>query len=102
MDPLGLIEVRMFARSRKTTKIFFLIVRCIDTGCISGVMMESMENKYLINGLLRLQLRFGKISKISKDQGANLLELNRLAEESNGLLKLEEDTDAPDTYTQFR
>ena len=30
------------------------------------------------------------------------MELNRRAEESNGLLKLEEDTDAPDTYTQFR
>ena len=64
-------------------------------------MMESMERNSVINGLLRIQTRFGKISKISKDQGTNLLELNRLADESNGLLDIEALTDAP-VKAQFR
>ena len=79
VDPLGPIEVTMFARSHKTTKIYPLIVRCLDTGCVAGVIMESMESKSVINDLLRIQMRFGKISKISEDQGTNLLELNRFS-----------------------
>ena len=48
-----------------------------------------------MNGLSRIQMRFGKIAKISQDQGTNLLVFHKLADESNGLLDLETVTDAP-------
>ena len=67
VDLLGPVEVKMFAKSRKTTKVYPLIIRCLDTGAVAGVMMDSMESKSVINALLRIQMRFGKMSRIAKD-----------------------------------
>ena len=52
------------------------------------MIMESMETKSVVNALLRLQLRMGRINRISMDSGTNLFELKRMAEVSNRLLQL--------------
>ena len=57
----------MFAKSRKTTKIYPLIIRFLDTGAVAGVMIDSMESKSVTNGLLRIQMGFGKMPRIAKD-----------------------------------
>ena len=44
----------------------------------------------MVNAPLRLQLRMGKIEKLSMDSGTNLIELTRMSEISNGLLKFKE------------
>ena len=49
-----------------------------------------METKSGVNAPLRLQLRMGKIEKLSMDSGTNLIELKRMSEISNGLLKFKE------------
>ena len=45
--------------------------------------------------MLRVHLRFEKIEKVSKDNGKNLIEISRLVDGSNSVLKLQEVTDAP-------
>jgi len=66
------MEIKMFSESRKTSKVYPLIIRCLDTGAVAGVMMDSMESKSVINALLRAQMRFGKMTRIAEDQGTNL------------------------------
>ena len=44
----------------------------------------------MVNAPLRLQLRMGKIEKLSMDSGTNLIELKRMSEISNCLLKFKE------------
>ena len=60
-----------------------------------AVLMDSMESKSVINALLRVQLRFGRIEKVCKDQGINLIEVNKMVAGNNGLLQLEEVEDTP-------
>ena len=67
-----------------------LLIRCIDTGAVLCLIMESMETSSEVNALLRLQLRMGRIHKVSVDSGTNLIELKRMAEVSNGVLKFKE------------
>ena len=50
-----------------------------------AILVDTMESKTIINALLR----FGKLN-----QGTNLIEINQLVDDSNGLLKLQEVTDA--------
>ena len=59
-----------------------------------AILMDTMESVSVINALVRIQLRIRKIEKISRDQGTDLIEINRLVDESNGLLQLQEVTDA--------
>ena len=57
-----------------------------------AILMDSMKSKSVIITLLRVQLRFGRIEKVCKDQGTNLTEVDRLVAGSNGL---DEVKDAP-------
>ena len=91
----------MFVRSLKTTKIYLIIISCLDTGAVAGGVMDSMESKSVINGLLRIRMRFGKMTRIAEDQGINLLAFDKLAEESKRLLELEAVTSAP-VESQYR
>ena len=67
-----------------------LLIRSIDTGAVNCLLMESMQNKSVICALIRLQLRMGRIKKVAMDAGTNLIELKRMAEDSNGLLDIEQ------------
>ena len=67
-----------------------LLIRCIDTGRVNCLMMESMLSKNVIGALVRLQFRMGRIKKVAIDAGTNLVELKRMSEESNDLLQIEE------------
>ena len=58
---------------------------------MTAFLIDSMESKSVINALLR----FRRIEKICKDQGTNLIEVNKLVISSNGLLQLEDVKDAP-------
>ena len=67
----------------------------MDTGAMMAILMDSVKSKSVIITLLRVQLRFGRIEKVCKDQGANLIEAKRLVAGSNGLWHLEEVKEAP-------
>ena len=101
LDPLGHIEVKAFNNARKVVKLWPLLVRCIDTGGVNCLMMESMQSKSVIGALVRLQFRMGRIKKVAMDAGTNLVELKRMSEESNGLLQVEEAVVHP-VSSQFR
>ena len=90
IDPLGHLEVKAFLKSRKVVKAWPLLARCLDTGAVLCLLMESMETKSVVNSLLRLQLRVGRIEKICMDQRTNMIELKRLVDSLNGLLQLKE------------
>ena len=81
---LGSIEAKTFPGSRKTYKMYPLIVRCIETTSIWAVAMEDATTKEVVKALLRLEVRYGKIKGISRDAGSNLLQGNL-----NPLLKFE-------------
>ena len=76
IDMLGSIEAKTFPKSRKTYKIYPLLVKCIQTGAVLTVAMEDATTKEVIKGLLRLEIRYGEIHGISRDAGTNLLEGN--------------------------
>ena len=42
LDPLGHMEVKAFNNSRKVVKLYPLLIRCIDTGAVNCLLMESM------------------------------------------------------------
>ena len=81
LDPLGHIEVKAFNSARKVVKLYPLLIRCIDTGRVNCLMMESMLSKNVIGALVRLQFRMGRIKKVAIDAGTNLVELKRMSEE---------------------
>ena len=93
IDPLGPVDDRAFAKSRKTFKAWPLVVRSLDTGAVMAILVDTMESKSIINALLRVQLMFGKIEKVSKNKGTNLMGINLLVDGCNGLLQLQEVTD---------
>ena len=101
LDPLGQIEVKAFNNARKVVKLWPLLVRCVDTGGVNCLMMESMQSKSVVGALVRLQFRMGRIKKVSMDAGTNLVELKRMTKESNGLLQIEEALVLP-VSSQFR
>ena len=76
IDMLGSIEAKTFPGSRKTYKIFPLIVKCIETASIWAVAMEGATTKDVVKALLRLEVRYGEIKGISRDAGSNLLQGN--------------------------
>ena len=90
LNPHGNLEVRAFNNSSKVVKLWPLLIRCVDTGSVSCLMIESMQSKSVVSSLIRLQFRMGRIKKVSIDAGSNLIELKRMAENSNGLLQFEE------------
>ena len=64
LDPLGDLEEKAFNNSRKIVKLWPLLICCVDTDAVLCMMMEYMETKSVVNALLRLQLRMGKIEKV--------------------------------------
>ena len=80
VDPLGHMEVKAFSKSRKIMKVWLLLIRCVDTGTVLYLIMESMESKSVVNAHLRLQLKMGRIDRVSVDGGTNLIELKRSLE----------------------
>ena len=85
IDMLGSIEAKTFPGSRKTYKMYPLIVKCIETASIWAVAMEAATKKEVVKALLRLEVRYGEIREISRDAGSNLLQGNL-----NPMLKSEE------------
>ena len=73
---LGSVEAKTFPGSRKTYKIFPLIVKCIETAAIWAVAMEGATTQDVVKALLRLEVRYGEIKGISRDAGSNLLQGN--------------------------
>ena len=67
LDPLGHMEVKAFNNSRKVVKLYPLLIRCINTGAVNCLLMESMQSKSVIGALIRLQLRMGRIKKVAMD-----------------------------------
>ena len=45
IDPLGHTEVKAFCKCRKIVKVWPLLARCMDTGSVLVLIMESMETK---------------------------------------------------------
>ena len=43
VDPLGPVEVKLFSKSRRTTKIYPLVIRCLDTGALAGVEIVKLK-----------------------------------------------------------
>ena len=71
-------------------KVWPLLVRCMDMGAGLCLIMESMESRSVVNALLRLQLWMDRIDRVSMDSSTNLIELKRISEVSNGLLKFKQ------------
>ena len=90
LDQLGNLEVKAFNNSRKVVKLLPMLIRCVDTGGVTCLMIESMQSKSVVSALIRPQFRMGRLKKMSMDAGSNLIELKRMAEDSNGLLNFEE------------
>ena len=84
------MKVKAFNKSRKIVKVWPLLIRCVDTGAVLCLIMESIGIRSVVNALLRLQLIMGRIDKVSMDSGTNLIELKRMGEVSKGLLKFKE------------
>ena len=82
--------MKAFNNSRKIVKLGPFLIGCIVIGAVLCMMMESMETKSVVNALVRLQLKMGKNEKVSMNSGTNLIELKRMSEISNGLLKFKE------------
>ena len=61
-------------QSRKTYKIYPLIVKCLQTASIWTIAMEAATTKEVVKALLRLEVRYGEIKGISRDAGSNLLQ----------------------------
>ena len=95
------MEFKVFTKGQKIVKVWSVLIRCVDTGAVLCLIMESMETKSIVNALLRLQLRMGRIDKVSVDSGTKLIELKRMGEVSNGLLKFKEVV-AQQVNSQFR
>ena len=73
-NPLNMIEP--FEGSRSRVKNYPLVVRCLNSGALEVLLMEGMETKDIILYLLKLELRHGLITMISRDSGTNLLTNN--------------------------
>jgi len=54
-----------------------------------------LDGKSVVNALLRIQLRFGRIDKVCMDKGTNMFEIKILVNTSDGLLQLKELKDQP-------
>ena len=57
-------------------KNYPLVARCLNSGALEVLLMEGMETKDIILCLLKLELRHGPITMISRDSGTNLLTNN--------------------------
>ena len=68
--------IKPFEGSRSKVKNYLLIVRCLNSGASKVLLMEGMETKDIILCLLKLELRPGPITMISRDSGKNLLTKN--------------------------
>ena len=71
---LEIIDAKTFLGSRKTYKMYPLIVKCIETASIWAGAMEDATTKEVIKALLRLEIRYGEIKGISRDAGSNLVQ----------------------------
>ena len=80
LDPLGKLKVKVFNNSRKVVKLWPLFIFCVDTGAVLCMMMESMKTKSVVNALFRLQLKMGKIEKVSMNSSTNSIELKRMSD----------------------
>ena len=76
IDMLGSLDAKTFPGSRKTYKIYPLIVKCLQTASIWTIAMEAATTKEVVKALLRLEVRYGEIKGISRDVGSNLLQEN--------------------------
>ena len=76
IDMLGSLEATSYPRSRKTYKVWPLLVKCIQTGALWTTLMEDASTKKVVKGLLRLEIKYGEIMGISRDAGTNLFVQN--------------------------
>merc|ERR1711867_316728 len=81
IDPFGFYKCKLFPDSRQSKKIYLLAIKCLFSGFISIIMLESLKSSDISKALKSVQARYGvKITKLYADNASNLA--------SNSLSKL--------------
>ena len=70
------IKIKAFPTSRTVVKNYPLIIKCLNSGAVTVLMMEESKTKDIVLAMLRLENRWGKINLIMMDAGRNELEGN--------------------------
>jgi hypothetical protein len=73
VDPFGPVTIRLFKSSRATRGVYILAIRCLFTGFVNLVALDSMQSSDIAAALTNVEYRFGvKIKKIYADNAINL------------------------------
>ena len=84
IDPFGFYKCKLFPDSRQSKKIYLLAIKCLFSGFISIVMLDSLKSSDISKALQSVQARYGvKITKLYADNASNLA--------SNSLSKFDND-----------
>ena len=76
IDPLDYHLIKPFEGSRSTVKNYPMVVHCLNSGALEVLLMEVMETNDIILCFLKLELRHGPKTMISRDSRTNLLTNN--------------------------
>ena len=89
LDPLGYLRIQAFPNSRKVVRNYPLAIKCLSTGCLEIFLMEDMSTEQVILGLLRLEARYGRITKLARDAGTNMMVgLNPMTKDGKRLFEI--------------
>ena len=76
IDMLGPIEAKTFPGAKKTYKLYPFLVRCLQTGAIWATLMEGAGTNEVVKALIKLEVTYGRVCRISSDAGSNMLREN--------------------------
>ena len=74
LDMLGSMKAFPWTNAKREMDIFPLLAKCVNTGCVMILLMDTPKTVSVILGMLTIEARLGvKIMKISVDAGSNFL-----------------------------